>query len=143
MIQIRDLTQPYKVINYEGIAYGVCVDYNHISRYRNLRQITHYLDDSSDRFVTLETVNPITTNKLDVIYHVVELTEENRLDIIADKYLGSSTYSWVIAYFNKIEDGYTVWAGQTIIIPKTITALLSQGEILAPISALSLNLGEE
>ena len=74
---------------------------------------------------------------------VVETGEENRLDLIANTYLGSATYSWVIAYFNQIEDGYTVREGQTLIIPKTITSLFSDGEILAPITALALNLGEE
>ena len=142
MIQIRDLTQPYKTADYAGIAYSTCVDYNYISRYRNLREIVvNY--NSSNKCSLLETVNPLVTNNLEVIYHVVELSEENRLDLIANKYLGSSTYSWVIAYFNKIDDGYTVREGQTIIIPKTITALFSNGEILAPITALKLNLGEE
>lgn len=138
----KDLTQPYKTLEHEGISYSVCRDYDYISRYRNLRQVVH-LPNSSDRYITLETVNPITTQDLEVIYHVVESREENRLDLIANTYLGSSTYSWVIAYFNQIEDGYTVREGQTLIIPKTVTSLLAQGEILAPITALRLNLGEE
>lgn len=142
MIQIKDLTRPYKEIEHDGIAYSVCKEYNHICRYRNLRQVVHKLD-TPDRYITLEIVNPITTNNLEVIYHVVTLIEENRLDLIANKYLGSPTYSWVIAYFNQIEDGFSVSAGQTIIIPKTVTDLFSQGEILAPVSALRLNLGEE
>lgn len=141
----RDLTQPYSKVEYNGIAYKECENYDHISRYRNLRVIKHECgsDNADDKYITLETVNPIVTNKLEVIYHIVELSEENRLDIIANKYLGSATYSWVIAYFNQIEDGFTVREGQTIIIPKTVTDLFSQGEILAPISALRLNLGEE
>ena len=142
MIQIKDLTQPYKTADYTGIAYSTCVNYDFISRYRNLREIVIGLN-SEEKFTLLETVNPLVTNNLEIIYHVVELSEENRLDLIANKYLGSATYSWVIAYFNKIDDGYTVREGQTIIIPKTITALFSNGEILAPITALKLNLGEE
>lgn len=142
MIQIKDLTQPYKTADYTGIAYSTCVDYDFISRYRNLREIV-IGPNSEEKFTLLETVNPLVTNNLEIIYHVVELSEENRLDLIANKYLGSATYSWVIAYFNKIDDGYTVREGQTIIIPKTITALFSNGEILAPITALKLNLGEE
>jgi hypothetical protein len=69
--------------------------------------------------------------------------EENRLDLIAQKELGSATYSWVIAYFNQIEDGYTVREGQRLVIPESVTALLSKGEILAPIAYTRLNLGEE
>ena len=142
MTQIRDLTQPYKVLKHEGIVYSTCKDFDYISRYRNLRQVVH-LSNSSDRYITLETVNPLVTNNLKVVYHEVELMEENRLDLIAYKYLGSASYSWVIAYFNSIEDGYSVAAGQTIIIPKNITDLFSAGEILAPITALRMNLGEE
>lgn len=142
MIKIRDLTKPYKTIPHTGIVYSTCKDYDYISRYRNLRQIVH-LPDSVDRYITLETVNPLVTNNLRVIYHKVELIEENRLDLIANKYLGSATYAWVIAYFNSIDDGYTVHEGQTIIIPKNVTDLFSAGEILAPVTALKLNLGEE
>ena len=143
MTQINDLTIPYKEVPYYGIEYGVCIDYKHISRYRNLRQVTHHTETSKDRYITLETVNPLTTNNLEVQYHVVETGEENRLDLIANKYLGSPTYSWVIAYFNQIEDGFTVREGQTLVIPKTITSLFAEGELLAPITALALNLGEE
>ena len=66
-MKIYDLTQPYKTLEHEGIAYSTCRDYNYLSRYRNLRQVVH-LPDSPDRYVTLETVNPLVTNKLDVIY---------------------------------------------------------------------------
>ena len=141
MIYGRDLTVPYKTIDHEGIAYSVCREYNHISRYRNLRQVVH-CPYSSERCVTLETTNPFTTHT-EVKYHEVTVPEENRLDLIAEKELGSATYAWVIAYFNRIEDGYTAREGQKLIIPNNVTALLSNGEILAPITALKLNLGEE
>lgn len=141
MIYGRDLTKPYQVLEHEGIAYSVCRDFDHISRYRNLRQVVH-CPDTYDRYVTLETVNPFVTHTA-VKYHEVTVVEANRLDLIAEKELGSATYSWVIAYFNSIEDGYTVREGQKLIIPDSVTALLNNGEILAPISALKLNLGEE
>lgn len=137
----RDLTTPYNTLEHKGIAYSVCRDFNHISRYRNLRQVVHCPNDTN-RYVTLETVNPFTTN-LTVKYHEVTVTEINRLDLIASKELGSATYSWVIAYFNGIEDGYTVREGQRLVMPNSVTDLLSKGEILAPITALKLNLGEE
>lgn len=137
----RDLTQPYKVLDHEGIVYSNCREFNHISRYRNLRQVVH-LPDSVDRYVALETVNPFVSNTT-VKYHEVTVNEENRLDLIAQKELGSASYSWVISYFNDIEDGYTVREGQRLVIPMSVTALLSNGEILAPVTALKLNLGEE
>lgn len=141
MNDYRDLTKPYKIAEYYGIAYNTCVDYSHISRYRDLRQVTHCID-TPDRYTTLETVNPFVTHT-EVKYHEVTVTEENRLDLIAEQELGSATYGWVIAYFNRIEDGYTVREGQRLIIPNSVTALLSNGEILAPVSAMKLNLGEE
>ena len=137
----RDLTQPYDELEHLGIAYSTCKDFDHISRYRNLRQVVH-CPDTLDRYTTLETVNPFVTNTV-VKYHEVTVLEENRLDLIAEKELGSATYSWVIAYYNKIEDGYTVREGQRLIIPTSVTALFSKGEILASITAVKLNLGEE
>ena len=137
----RDLTIPYKTLEHEGIAYSVCRDFDHISRYRDLRQVVH-CPNAADRYVTLETVNPFVTHT-EVKYHEVTVQEINRLDLIADKELGSATYSWVIAYFNKIEDGYTVREGQRLIMPTSVTALLSSGEVLAPVVATKLNLGEE
>jgi hypothetical protein len=141
MIYARDLTQPYQELEHRGIAYSVCREFDHISRYRTLRQVIHNPNDL-DRFVTLETPNAFTTHT-EVIYHDVTVNEENRLDLIAQKYLGSPTYGWVIAYFNSIEDGYTVYEGQKLVIPTSITALFNSGEILEPKTALVLNLGEE
>lgn len=137
----RDLTLPYKELDHKGIAYSVCKDFDYISRYRMLRQVVHNPNDI-DRYVTLETSNPFVTHT-DIIYHDVTVDEENRLDLIAQRYLGSAIYGWVIAYFNRIEDGYTVLEGQKLIIPRNISALFNKGEILEPRTALTLNLGEE
>lgn len=134
--------KPYQIIPYSGIGYGVCVDYGHISRYQNLRQVTHNYDNYEERFMTLETVNAFTTS-CDVTYYEVPATEENRLDIIAYKKLGSAQYAWVIAYFNRIEDGFTVREGTTLAIPNTVTDLFSGNEMLATVSPTLLNLGTE
>lgn len=141
MPQYYDTLKPYYKIPYDGIAYGHCRDFNHISRYQNLRQVTHNAE-SSDRFVALETSNPFKTN-CEVVYYEVPAHEENRLDVIAYKTLGSAQYAWVIAQFNSIEDGFTVREGQKLAIPKSISSLFSKGEILASVSALTLNLGTE
>ena len=137
-----DTLVPYDEVEYGGIEYGVCRDFNHISRYRVLRQVVHNPSDISERFISPETPNPFTTN-CEVEYYDVPANEENRLDVIAYKKLGSASYSWVIAYFNQIEDGYTVREGQRLAIPKSISSLFNSGEILAAISPLQLNLGSE
>lgn len=132
---------PYCTVKHTGIQYAVCRDYNHISRYKGLRQIVHNSNDN-DRFIALETANPIVSNAK-FIYYDVPATEENRLDLIANKFFGSPQYSWIISYFNDIEDGYTVSEGSRLKILKNFTDLFNTGNLLAPIPALILNLGSE
>ena len=139
---IQNTTVPYEVVDYKGIAYDVCVDYDHISRYKGLRQVIHNFDEFKDRYVALETTNPFSSNT-EVIFYDVPSEYEDRLDVIAYKFLGSASYAWVIAYFNNISDGYTVYEGQRLQIPKNLTSLFSAGEVLAPIPVLALNLGAE
>lgn len=134
--------QPYHILEHKGIQYGVCRDFSHLCRYRRLRQVVHNPNDMENRFAALETTNPFQTDQ-EINYYVVPSHEENRLDIIAYKMLGSAEYSWAIAYFNNIEDGFTVTEGQKLMIPKSITALFSKGEVLAPVNPLTLNLGTE
>lgn len=142
MSTLRDINTPYKELEHKGIEYSVCKDYDHISRHKGLRQVVHNPIDSEDRFIALETPNPFTTN-VEVDYYEVPTHQENRLDIIAQYKLGSASYSWVIAYFNGIEDGFTVKPGQKLIIPKQFTSLFNKGEILQSVSPLALNLGSE
>lgn len=138
---IQDTLTPYAKIEHESIQYTNCRDFKHLCRYNGLRQIVHE-PQSYDRFIALETFNVFSSNA-EVVYHTVKHSETNRLDLIAYDYLGSASYSWVIAYFNNIEDGFTAYEGQQLAIPKDISSLLATGELLAPISAFRLNLGTE
>lgn len=140
-MKIVDTYKPYDSVERDEIQYTVCRDYNHISRYRGYRQVIHE-GSTPDRFVALETNNPFHSNTK-INYYTVPASRENRLDIIAQEQLGSANYAWVIAYFNNISDGFTVREGQTIAIPTSISSLFSKGEILAPVSAIQLNLGTE
>lgn len=137
-----DTLIPYKVIPYDGIDYTVCRDFDHISRYKGLRQVVHNPTNTAERFITLETVNALTSNA-SYRYYTVPVSEENRLDLIAYKFYGSPNYSWVISYMNNIEDGFTVYEGQKIKILDSFSDLFAQGEILASIPPMSLNLGSE
>lgn len=134
--------EPYDEIEHVTIQYGVCRDYNHLCRHRGLRQVVHDPSNEEERFVALENANPFETHS-QVIYYEVPLVHENRLDLIAEKLLGSVQYRWVISYFNKIEDGYSVKEGQIIVCPKSISQLFNKGEVLSPINPLQLNLGTE
>lgn len=139
---LNDILQPYAEIDYGGIQYGTCRDYDHVSRYKKLRQVAHNPDNIEERYIALETFNPFESG-VDVIYYQVPQIEENRLDIIAEKLLGSSKYSWILSYFNKLADGYTVRSGQTIMCPKSFSSLFGNNEILSSINPLQLNLGSE
>lgn len=133
--------KPYDEIERDEIEYTVCRDFNHISRYKGLRQVIHE-GTQPDRYIALETSNAFQTNTK-VTYYTVPAHLENRLDIIAYKLLGSASYAWVIAYFNGIADGYTVQEGQKLAIPSSVSALFNTGEILSSINVMKLNLGSE
>lgn len=132
---------PYAASERQSIQYTFCKEYPHISRYRALRQIVHEPDQSC-RFVAPETSNAFKT-QLTCKYYQVSNDEVNRLDLIAQKLLGSPTYGWVLAYFNQIPDGFTVRAGQNLKYPANFTDLFNKGECLEPITALQLTLTEE
>lgn len=139
---ILNTLSPYKVLDRKGIQYTVCRDYDHISRHRGLRQVVHQPEEV-DRYIALETPNPVTESNVSFTFHEVLPKEENRLDVIAYNYLGSASYSWTIAYYNYITDGYTVRPGQVIRIPKDITSLMTTGNLLQSVPATQLNLGSE
>lgn len=141
-MRFYDALSSYDELPYVPIQYGVCRDYNHLCRHRGLRQVVHDPSNEIDRFVALETPNPFTTNT-QVSYYEVPLMEEDRLDLIAEKLLGSVQYRWILAYFNGLADGYSVKEGQVIRYPLNISELFNKGEVLAPINPLQLNLGTE
>ena len=141
MRYLSSTTESYAEVGRDEIQYTYCRDFDHISRYKGLRQVIHQ-GQSPDRFVALETVNPFSTSS-SVKYYTVPPNRENRLDLIAYEQLGSATYAWVIAYINKIADGFTVLEGTRLAIPQSIASLFDQGELLASVSAFKLNLGSE
>ena len=140
-MKFPDTLKPYDSIDRDSIVYTVCRDYDHISRYKGLRQVIHE-GTTPSRYVALESPNSIVSN-VEVTYYTVPHHLENRLDIIAYNFLGAATYSWVIAYINNIVDGFTCSEGQMLAIPVSISSLFNKGEILAAISAVKLNLGSE
>ena len=115
---------PYKVLPHKRILYNPCHDYDHISRYKGLRQITH-ITENNDRFMTLEGPNAFTTNS-DVNIYDVPTYMENRIDLIANQHLGAASYGWIISNFNDIEDNFTVIElaeEETIVAPDTVELL--------------------
>lgn len=140
-MKFQDTYNPYQEVHRDPIQYTYCVDFKYISRYRGLRQVIHEgLTDN--RFIALETTNPFKTSS-SMKHYTVPAHLENRLDIIAQQQLGSASYAWILAYINRISDGFTVIEGTELLIPESVTALFDKGELLAPISATKLNLGSE
>ena len=82
---LHDTTCAYKEVDYHGIEYTMCKDYEHISRYRRLRQVIHYLE-GTDRFMTLETQNKYSYSGVTYEYYTVTVDRENRLDLISYDY---------------------------------------------------------
>lgn len=140
---IQNTVTPYKILDYKHITYTSCRSFDNLNRYKGLRQVIHSPDYINDRIMTLESPNPFKTSSTEVVWHTVSAYEENRLDLIAENYLGSAEYAWVISYFNQIEDGFSCYEGQTLKIPKSVTDLMKSGEILQPVPPLKLNLGTE
>lgn len=140
---LHDTTKPFKAVDYNGIEYTVCREYDYISRYRRLRQVIHYINDKQSRFVTNEIQNYYNYENIEVEYFIVDTKYENRLDLISYKFYNSASYSWILAYINEIEDAFTVRVGQVLMIPTSITELFSNGSILSSIPVTSLNLGTE
>ena len=124
---LHDTTKSYDKVDYNGIEYTTCKDFSHISRYKRLRQVIHSYDYEN---VAIE-------------YYQVPVEEENRLDLISYRFYNTTSYAWVIAYVNGISDSYTVYEGQTLIIPTNITDLFKNGNVLSSIPVSSLNLGTE
>lgn len=140
-MKFPDTLEPYATIDRSDIVYSVCRDFDHISRYKGLRQVIHE-GDKPARYIALETVNSVQSS-VPVNYYTVTKQMENRLDLISYKFLGSPTYAWVIAYINDISDGFTCPEGMSLAIPTSISSLFSAGELLAAVSAMKLNLGSE
>lgn len=141
-MQFPDTYNKYKEVYRDPIQYTYCVNFDHICRYRTLRQVIHQ-GLSKDRFIALETVNPLSDQIVNMKYYTVPSNRENRLDLIAQEQLGSASYAWVIAYVNRINDGFTVLEGTELMIPTSITTLFNKNSLLAPIEANKLNLGSE
>ena len=87
--------------------------YNHTSRYSIYRQI---IDNNNDIYIETSNSTPVEDSTQDV-YHEVLKEEENRLDIIANKYYGSPDMFWVIAMGNNIVDPFVIKAGDILRIP--------------------------
>ena len=102
---------------------------SNISRYKILRKI---VEDGDEQSAYLETQNQRFVAESDKdIYHFVKDGEENRLDIISQKYYGTPDLWWAIALANEFIDPFVVNEGALIRIPSVITLNDANQRILA------------
>ena len=92
--------------------------YDNVSRYQIYRLI---MDNDNDTYTETTNRTPVKESERDV-YHEVQKEEENRLDIISNKYFGTPEYYWLIALANDLVDPFVVRVGDVLRIPNLYSA---------------------
>lgn len=87
--------------------------YKTMSRYGIYNQIV----DTENSTAYLESPNSINISSDQELFHVVDPTEENRLDIISNIYYGTPNLYWAIAMANNILDPMVIVRGTVLKIP--------------------------
>ena len=94
------------------------------SRYKNFRKVKSFPSDPR----RLETFPSISMEDLSVNPHtIIKFKETDRLDHLAERFLGSSTYWWAICLMNDLDNpfSYKLLPGFLLKIPNTVDAILS------------------
>lgn len=100
--------------------------FTNLSRYRIYNQIV----DSKTKSVYLESSNNINIVHNGSVYHTVEASEENRLDIISNIYYGTPSLYWAIAMANNIIDPMIVVKGTVLRIPSYESLFVTGGPLI-------------
>ena len=93
------------------------------SRYDQFRRVRSYSNDP----VRLETFPAISAADLESIPHtIIKFKETDRLDHLAETFLGDPTYWWAICLMNNLNNpfSYKLLPGSLLKIPNTIEQLL-------------------
>ncbi len=94
------------------------------SRYNRFRTVKSFVGDPR----RLETFPSITENELSIIPHtIIKFKESDRLDHLAQTYLGSGTYWWAICLLNDLDNpfSYKLLPGFLLKIPNSIDPFLN------------------
>ena len=95
-----------------------------VSRYRNFRQVKSFPRDPR----RLETFPSISMNELAAIPHtVIVYKETDRLDHLAENFLGSGAYWWAICLMNDLDNpfSYKLLPGFLLKIPNSVDPILN------------------
>ena len=94
------------------------------SRYKNFRAVKSFSSDKE----RLETFPSISMNDLASIPHtVIKFKESDRLDHLAERFLGSATYWWIICLMNDLDNpfSYKLLPGFLLKIPNNVDSILT------------------
>ena len=94
------------------------------SRYKNFRAVKSSPTDPR----RLETFPSISMNDLSTLPHtIIKFKETDRLDHLAERFLGSATYWWAICLMNDLDNpfSYKLLPGFLLKIPNTVDSILS------------------
>ena len=95
-----------------------------ISRYKNFRTVKSFAGDPR----RLETFPAINKNSLSVIPHtVITYKEYDRLDSLAEKFLGDGRYWWIICLMNDLDNpfSYNLLPGKLLKIPNSVDPIVN------------------
>ena len=95
-----------------------------VSRYRNFRQVKSFTTDPR----RLETFPSISMTELVAIPHtIIKFKETDRLDHLAERFLGSATYWWAICLMNDLDNpfSYKLLPGFLLKIPNSVDSILT------------------
>ena len=94
------------------------------SRYKNFRAVKSFANDPR----RLETFPSISMNELAAIPHtVIVYKETDRLDHLAENFLGSGAYWWAICLMNDLDNpfSYKLLPGFLLKIPNNVDSILT------------------
>ena len=94
------------------------------SRYKDFRTVKSFVGDPR----RLETFPAITKQSLSIIPHtVITYKETDRLDSLAEKFLGNGRYWWAICMFNDLNSPYDpkLTVGSLIRVPNDIIDVIN------------------
>lgn len=101
--------------------------YKNISRYKNIRRL---MDEDTKKIYHENWIQKYVDYSKSDIYHIVDIQDAGRLDIIAQLYYGTPRYWWVIALANAIKDPFDIPVGTSLRVPD-ILSLYNRGGILS------------
>ena len=101
--------------------------YKNACRYKNVRSVE---DDVTKKIYHENWIQKFIDESKEDEYITVDISTENRLDIISYNYYNTPNFWWVIAIANNIIDPFDVPIGTYLRIP-AITSLYNEGGILS------------